>query len=271
MYQFTEDCKIGINLIDDEHEKLFELINQTMETVKQGESSYTVAVALLAELEEYALTHFLHEEEYMERINDKELVRQKKEHSMFRDKINSYHIETLSEQDGERVMRELLDFMSKWLYRHIIGSDTMIGKFVTKPADDIFAFTDEYMTGIELVDEEHKKLFEIIRETNDVIKNDMLYDKYDSIMNIFDQLKEYTSRHFEDEENYMKSIGYEGLPAQHIAHAVFVERLNEVDFQDMDNNQSEYLNDLIDFLLEWLINHIKKMDKRIPNATQGTI
>jgi hemerythrin len=268
MYQFTDDCRIGIKLIDDEHEMLFELINQAMVTVKHGGSSYDTARGLLAELEEYALTHFIHEEEYMKQINDKELERQKKEHNLFKEKIKSYSLDGLSEKDGERVMGELIEFISKWLYRHILGSDTMIGKFTVKPAEDIFEFSDAYRTGIGFVDEEHKKLFEIIRETNDVIKNDMLHDKYDAIMDILNELKEYTIKHFSDEEEYMKNIDYEGLEAQRIAHTVFVDRLNEVDLEDMDENQSEYLNELIDFLLEWLINHIKNMDKKIPNVKQ---
>jgi hemerythrin len=267
MYQFTDDCRIGIDLIDNEHKKLFELINQTMEMMKKGEGSYAAAVNLLSELESYALTHFAHEEEYMEQINDNELERQRKEHDVFRKKIDSYHMEELSEKDGEKVMSELLQFMAKWLYHHILGSDILIGKFKAKPTEDIFAFTDEYKTGIRLVDDEHRKLFDIIRETNDVIKNDTLHDKYDAIMDILDELKEYTIKHFSDEEEYMKSINYDGLAAQHIAHTVFVDRLNEIDLQDVDDNQESYLNELIDFLLEWLINHIKNMDKRIPNVT----
>jgi hemerythrin len=264
MYQFTEDCRVGIKEIDEEHARLFELINQTTEMVKNGGNSYAAAKNLLAQLKEYALIHFAHEESYMEKLHDKELPRQKKEHAQFKEKIDSYRLETLSEKDGERVMSELLSFMAKWLYRHILGSDIMIGKFTEKPAADAFAFTDAYKTGIEFVDEEHKKLFEIIKQTNDAIHAELLHDKYDVILHIINQLKEYTIMHFSDEENYMERISYEGLPLQRIAHNAFVERLNEIDLEDMDDNQQEYLEDLIAFLLEWLINHIQKMDKKIP-------
>jgi hemerythrin len=264
MYQFTEDCRVGIKEIDEEHARLFELINQTTELVKNGGNSYTAAKNLLAQLKEYALVHFEHEERYMAKINDKELPRQIKEHAQFKKKIDSYQIEALSETDGERVMNELLAFMAKWLYRHIMGSDIMIGKFTEKPAADAFAFTDAYKTGIRFVDEEHKKLFEIIKQTNDAIHAELLHDKYDVIIGIVNQLKEYTIKHFSDEEAYMERIHYEGLPLQRIAHTAFVDRLNEIDLDDMDDNQQQYLEELIDFLLEWLINHIQKMDKKIP-------
>jgi hemerythrin len=264
MYQFTEDCRIGIQEIDEEHAKLFALINETTELVKNGGSSYAAAKDLLAQLKKYAMTHFAHEESYMEKIHDRELENQKKEHNLFREKVDSYQIESLSEQDGEKVMEELLAFMAKWLYRHIMGSDTMIGKFTEKPKD-AFAFTDAYKTGIEFVDEQHKRLFEIIKETNDVIHAELLHDKYDAIIHIIEQLKEYTIMHFSDEEKYMERIGYEGIGLQRAAHGAFVDRLNEINLDDMDDNQKEYLDDLIDFLLEWLINHIQKLDKKIPN------
>jgi hemerythrin len=265
MYQFTEDCMVGIKEIDEEHAKLFELINQAEEMAKNGENSYAAAQTLIGQLREYAVTHFAHEESYMEQIHDQELERQKKEHALFKEKVNSYKLEELPEADGGKVMKELLSFMAKWLYGHILGSDTMIGKFTEKPSEDAFAFTDKYKTGIEFVDEEHRRLFEIIKETNDVIHAELLHDKYDPIIDILNQLKEYTITHFADEEKYMESIGYEGITLQRIAHNAFVERLNEIDLDDMDDNQQEYLEDLIDFLLEWLINHILKMDKKIPN------
>jgi hemerythrin len=267
MYQFTEDCKIGIKGIDKEHEKLFELLNQTSELVESDSNSYTTAKALLAQLREYALNHFAHEESYMEQIHDPELERQKREHAAFTEKINSYPIEELSEKDGAKVMEELLSYMVKWLYHHILGSDIMIGKFKEKPAEDAFAFTDKYRTGIQMVDEEHQKLFEIIRQTNDVVHAELLHDKYDQIVNILEQLVQYTMVHFADEEKYMESIGYEGLELQRIAHRAFVDRLEEINLDEVDEHQQQYLDDLITFLLEWLTNHIMKMDKKIPNRS----
>jgi hemerythrin len=264
MYRFTQDCRVGIDEIDDEHEKLFGLINQTMEMVKTGNYPSVTAKKLLSQLKDYAMTHFAHEEAYMEKIHDKELKRQKKEHAVFKEKVDSYDLDEISEEDGAKVLEELLDFMVQWLYRHIIGSDIMIGKFTEAAPEDAFSFTDAYRTGIGFVDEEHKKLFEIIRETNDLIQDEMLHDKYDQIVHIIGKLKDYTKLHFTDEERYMGSIGYDGLNMQRIAHTAFIDRLNEIDLNDMDDNQKEYLDDLIEFLLEWLINHIMKMDKKIP-------
>jgi hemerythrin len=264
MYEFTEDCRIGIPQIDEEHAKLFDLINETSEAVKQGDTSSEMAKSLLKELRQYALTHFAHEEKYMEEHHDLELPIQKKEHYSFREKIDSYRIDEVNDANSGKVIEELLAFMAKWLYRHIIGSDTMIGKYTAKPSRDTFAFTDAYRTGIEFVDEEHRKLFEIIEQANDLIHAELLHDKYDEIVHVITQLKEYTVLHFSDEEAYMERIGYEGITLQRYAHHSFVERLNEIDLEVLDDNQQAYLEELVDFLLEWLIHHIQKMDKQIP-------
>ena len=144
----------------------------------------------------------------------------------------------------------------------------MIGVFQAMDAKkeeskDPFAFTDEYRTGIAIVDEEHQELFGIIRRANDLIKEELLHDKYDEIMSVLDELRNYTIKHFADEEEYMLSIQYDGLPAQRKAHEVFVDKLNDINLEDLDDNQQEYLIELVDFLLMWLVNHILKMDKKI--------
>ena len=64
----------------------------------------------------------------------------------------------------------------------------------------------------------------------------------------------------------MERIHYPELDAQKRAHTAFVERLVEIDLSeldDMDDNQQEYLIDLIQFLAGWLINHILGSDKKI--------
>ena len=81
---------------------------------------------------------------------------------------------------------------------------------------------------------------------------------------ILEELKDYTIYHFQDEEKYMLSIGYSGIEAQKCAHQVFVDRLNEINLDEVDENQQEYLEELVGFLRGWLINHILKMDKLIP-------
>ena len=64
----------------------------------------------------------------------------------------------------------------------------------------------------------------------------------------------------------MESIGYPGLDAQRRAHSAFVEKLVGIDLSELDfidDNQDAYLSELINYLLDWLSNHILKSDLQI--------
>lgn len=264
MFTFTNDCLIGVPEIDEEHRTLFELISKTDSALKTGEGSITEALTLLNELKQYAKNHFAHEEAYMEKIQDAELPRQKKEHALFIDKINTYSFSDVTDESAKPIMLDLLEYLSKWLMSHILGSDMMIGYFKADNKPGIPIFTDEFKTGIAIVDEEHKKLFDIIANIHNAIQAELLHDKFDAILDILDELKEYTQVHFADEENYMREIGYDGLAYQEILHQNFIDKLNELDLDDVDDNQEAYLYDFLGFLQNWLVNHILKVDKLIP-------
>ena len=264
MFTFTKDCMIGVPEIDDEHKRLFELIGELDAAVKEDTDSVSTAMALLNELKQYAVTHFTHEEAYMASIQDPELPRQQKEHQTFVDKVNSYRFSDITDETAKELILELLEYLSKWLMGHILGSDILIGQFEANDKPNIPVFTDKFKTGITMIDEEHKTLFEIIGKIYKTIETELVHDKFDLILDILDELKDYTSVHFTDEENYMKEIGYEGLAQQKILHEKFIETLNEVNLDQVDDNQEEYLYEVLNFLQNWLVNHILKVDKLIP-------
>ncbi len=267
MYYFTDDCRIGVEVIDAEHEELFRIVGEIKDLLENEyiNDKYDRIRELLSRLEDYAENHFRHEEEYMEKIDHPELELQKKQHLVFCEKIMEGDM-TVG-HDQQQVLEDLLKYLIRWLYRHIIGSDLMIGKLMPveewkKKAD--FAFTDKYRTGIELIDAEHAELFRIIREVHCVIADELVTDKYDAIIKLLEDLRTYTKEHFADEEEYMEAIGYEGLEAQKRAHDAFVARLDGMDLSEIDEHQQDALEEIMEFLAEWLVNHILHSDKLIP-------
>ena len=271
MYLFTDDCIIGMESIDEQHRGLFDIINRTHDLLMDDyrDDKYDQIKNLIKELEEYADTHFEHEEAYMRKIDHPELKIQEEQHNHFRLKVNELEVASL-EGDGKQdaVIDDILRYLVKWLYKHIIGSDMLIGRL--KPLkewqqqENPYAFSDEYLTGISFIDKEHKELFRIIGEVNDLVKDEMKPDKYDGIVDLLEQLKDYTEYHFRDEEEHMKAVNYAGLEIQKLQHEAFIDRLCEVNLSDVDEGQQEYLEELLGFLTGWLINHILKMDKKIP-------
>lgn len=269
MYYFTDDCLIGVKQIDEEHRELFNLIGDVQELLENDilDDKYDQICTMLRRLGDYAEEHFRHEEEYMEAIGHPELELQREQHLEFCEKIDEVDA-IVGGHDQQEILDDLLAYLVRWLFRHIIGSDLMIGKLM--PLDEwkktSCAFTDEYLTGIEIIDEEHKELFRIIEEVHQVIADDARGDKYDEIAGLLAELRNYTKSHFKDEEEYMESIQYEGLEAQRTAHELFCNKLDEMDLDEIDAHQDETLEELIAFLLEWLITHIMRMDKKIGQA-----
>lgn len=271
MFRFTKDCLIGDEQLDREHEHLFELINSILEMIHNQYVSdrYSQIKGLLQELDDYAEQHFTHEEAYMEKILDPELIIQRSQHMVFRDKVREWEFKDIDEfHEQLDTLKEMMLFLAEWLYQHIIGSDTMIGKLPPLEEwmvkEDICQFSEEYLVGNELIDNEHKELFRLIGKANTMVREGIDASRCDEVMDILAELKEYTEFHFSDEEEYMESIHYEGLEAQKRAHAAFVYKITNIKKEEIEKQPQEYMQSLVEYLLGWLINHILYTDKKIP-------
>ena len=273
MFEFTDDCIIGIDQIDDEHRYLFDVLNRAyfLVTTDFQIDRYQDLKTIIEELDNYAEQHFAHEEAYMMKICDPELILQRAQHSFFREKIREFDFINIDfEEEQQRVLSELVSFLAKWLYRHILSSDILIGKLPSLEEwmvkENPCEFTDKYLVGIDLIDKEHKELFRIVDKANHLIKSYNASSSYDKIIEILNELKEYTKEHFGDEEEFMESIHYKGIEAQKRAHEAFIDKLENIDLNEIENNPNEYLQNLLEFLLGWLINHILHTDKKIAEA-----
>lgn len=277
MFNFTKDCFVGIVNVDKKRLEYFETLNYALKD-DDTESHVSKINNILDKLDSYAKEGFTEEEEYMTEVADSELELQIKEHSWFLERINEFKnsLENISDEVAKDELNKITRFMIKWMYSHIVSKDTLISKPLAvsqsennctdseEDEDNPFVFTSKYLVGVASIDEEHKRLFEIIAEANEILHNDFLYDKYDQIAGVLENLLEYTKVHFADEEEYMESINYEGLEAQKKAHSKFIEKIENINLEDVDDNQDEYLNGILNFLLDWLANHILKVDKLIP-------
>ncbi len=127
----------------------------------------------------------------------------------------------------------------------------------------MYEMKPEYYTGIEFIDQEHKKLFDIANNAYELLTNEFIPDKYDYIMELINELKSYAKYHFDHEETYMSSIKYKRLLSQKVAHDDFIEKINQYDSEIVDERQRESLLELCEFLTTWLVEHIYKQDKLI--------
>ena len=75
----------------------------------------------------------------------------------------------------------------------------------------MFEMKPEYYIGIDMIDQEHKQLFDYASEAYELLQEEFTPDKYDKIDAILEKLRDYTVKHFSDEEAYMESIQYKKI------------------------------------------------------------
>ena len=91
----------------------------------------------------------------------------------------------------------------------------------------MFEMKPEYYIGIDMIDQEHKQLFDYASEAYELLQEEFTPDKYDKIDAILEKLRDYTVKHFSDEEAYMESIQYKKIFTQKIQHQEFITKLDE--------------------------------------------
>jgi len=123
---------------------------------------------------------------------------------------------------------------------------------------------DSYSIGVKLIDAQHKHLFDIGNQAYLLLGNDFQTNKYDDIVFIIEDLRNYFKYHFKCEEDYMLKINYGGYEEQKKEHDNFIKKIDEQSLSDIDKNQQKYLLDLLGFLFNWISQHILEKDKLIP-------
>lgn len=126
----------------------------------------------------------------------------------------------------------------------------------------MYEMKPEYYIGIDLIDEEHQQLFSYANDAYELLHEEFTPDKYDNISDILGKLRDYTRKHFADEEAYMESIGYKRLFTQKIQHQEFIDRLDELDLEHLGEaaDQEQQIAEILNFLTDWLVNHILHVD-----------
>jgi hemerythrin len=129
----------------------------------------------------------------------------------------------------------------------------------------------KFLLGVDTIDAQHKKLIDMIEETNDLIVDakDGL-DCYDDIKNLLDELQDYTVYHFNYEEELFKKVNYIELENHHLQHTQFVKKLYDFVEADIDEDQIGNLEKIMTFLLDWLSNHILITDKKYVDVLKAS-
>ncbi len=129
--------------------------------------------------------------------------------------------------------------------------------------DNQLVWQDEYSIGVETIDKEHRRLFKIINKLLAFGEEEKKNQR--TCQEGIKFFKGHALQHFADEEEYMASVGYEGLERHRHIHEGF--RVNTLPALEKEMEDSGYAGDAVDHFLGvcagWLIGHTLIEDQAI--------
>lgn len=122
----------------------------------------------------------------------------------------------------------------------------------------LITWNNSYSVSIKEIDEQHQKLVELINLLHDHMKGGK---GKEAVGKILKELAEYTVYHFSTEEKLFAKFSYPDSRPHIREHQDLVERVTKL-IAEFDKGSGILPMDLMDFLKDWLLNHIAKSDKK---------
>jgi hemerythrin len=122
---------------------------------------------------------------------------------------------------------------------------------------EFFPWKDTYSVSVMEIDNQHKAITEMLNELYDSF---MKKEHENKLGEILSRLSNYAVYHFETEEKYFSLFRYSNRIPHIREHNDFTDKIKAFR-KEFDKNSSALTYKLINFLREWLMNHILVSDK----------
>lgn len=118
-------------------------------------------------------------------------------------------------------------------------------------------WSKRYVTGIDAIDADHKRLFRTINELHDKLGGEAGLREIESTL---DMLVDYVDSHFRREEELMQSCGYPDLVEHTGIHRRISHQVHDYQTAFEENGEIVDIDGFLDFLGNWLKGHIAISD-----------
>ena len=121
----------------------------------------------------------------------------------------------------------------------------------------LMSWKDDYSVKIAIIDQQHKKLIDLLNRMHDSMKGGRGKEAVGSILT---ELVDYAGSHFKTEEGLMQTHGYPALEIHRLEHVTLTKKV--LAFKaDFDAGITSGTIDVLNFLKGWLDHHILGTDK----------
>lgn len=126
-------------------------------------------------------------------------------------------------------------------------------------------WSSELELGIPVIDSQHQRIVEYINHVEHAQK----HHDASEVLDVLDELVDYTLSHFAFEETLMEEAGYPFSTPHKKVHRLFARRVGS--FQQRARAGEDITIELLHVLKAWLVNHIKCDDRDYANAVRATM
>ena len=122
----------------------------------------------------------------------------------------------------------------------------------------LIRWNESLSVNVAEIDRQHRKLVSLINELDEAMKQ----GKGKAVLGkTVDSLVQYAVTHFRTEERYFDRFGYPDTDGHKKEHAAFVRKASEIK-DKFEQNRNFLSIEVMNFLINWLQNHIMKSDKQ---------
>lgn len=133
--EWNENYSVGVVELDEQHKKLFKVINTMFEADDLSVNSKTIT-DLLTDVVEYAFVHFETEERYMSESEYPDLASHIRAHDIFRKKVDE--LRTAQMAKNKNMPSDMIRFLYEWLVNHIMFCDKKYMPYISSNQTDSF-------------------------------------------------------------------------------------------------------------------------------------
>lgn len=121
LFVWKPEYSVGVHRMDNDHRKLFRLLDALHDAIKQGRGDETI-FRIVQELMDYTSYHFRAEEALLNKSNYKDYLRHKQAHLDFEEKLHEFRRE-IEKGNGIFVVNKVFNTVRDWLTQHILKVD----------------------------------------------------------------------------------------------------------------------------------------------------
>lgn len=134
-----------------------------------------------------------------------------------------------------------------------------------------FNWQNELNTGIVSIDNQHKQLFRIGRDMEQLLRMQCIGVTDKQLLDIVCELREYVAYHTYEEEVLMAEGGYSGIEFHIEQHKDLIRYVEEINCPKLREDPNMELKAIKDRLQDWIFSHILMEDRKMADEIKDKI